>query len=183
MSIKKLKPYLYLLVYIFLSIIFIGLTRDTGNAIFQNLWLWGTFIVFIKRRHEIADWFLSFKRVPVLLGFILFSYPFMLVEENINCLSTCKLVPITIPFLTIYLLLIYWVVKKFNIKKFWPVLTIFCALGVLFELAFGYASAEFQALPPASFVVAFFLIWIMYAYITIIPLTYLLKKRKQQGNI
>lgn len=136
----------------------------------------------IRFRQQISTWFMQFPVSNGVLLFLLSSLPFMLFEENINCFPPeaggCKLFPITLPFLLIELLILLFIVRKFNLRRFWPIITVYAVLGVLWEIFIGVSTAEFLALPPIWFVIIFAWTWLSYVILAVVPLTIELKGRE-----
>ena len=71
----------------------------------------------------------------------------------------------------------YIKIKPKNIKLF---ITIFCLIGVLFEIFLGVSNVEFRQLPIFWFVFIGIWVGISYAYLMVVPLTILeMKKNKK----
>ena len=172
---RFMKPFLATLTFIVFASVIVILGRNV-NQIFHSIGLWVSFLIILKYRVKISDWLLSVS-APSVLVYTLSSLPFMLFEENVNCLpSGCRLIPVTIPFLLVYMLLVFGIMKWIKIKAFWRTLLIVCSVGLLWEVSLGVASVEFRALPPVWFVYISLWTWMSYAYFTAIPLTYSLRK-------
>lgn len=163
------------------SVIVLGRWGDERGNIFgliDQVLLWSTFGLIVKYRMAIANYFLKWPLHPLItsLGIAL---PFLLVEENVNCLkSGCKLIPLTLPALFIFLIVVMLIAYFTRTGRFWLLLSISCAAGILYELAFGDTSAEFRTLPPLWFAYISAWAWMGYAYFTVVPLTYLIQKRR-----
>ena len=129
----------------------------------------------IRNRYSIASWFLKFPVSNSIALFLLSSLPFMIFEESINCLPPemggCALLPITLPFLLITLVILLFVIRKFKLKRFWVIITVFSVLGVIWEITVGVSGAAFLALPPIWFAIISLWVWLSYTFIAIIPLT------------
>lgn len=167
-----MKSLAYFLGYVALSVIIIGVSREVGENFFIGvIWILFTYYFIHKYRIKIARFFMKLP-FPNLVIVVLASLPFMLIEENVNCLQRgCEIVPITIPFLLVYLLIVIFFVSKFKMVNVTKILLIFCAIGVSWEMFLGDATALFLALPPLWMVIIAIWTGISYAYILVIPLT------------
>ncbi len=170
-----------LVTYVIISSIVISIARLGGVLkLLELFWVGGTFLYMYRYRQTISTFFLSLP-LPKIAIFILASLPFMLVEENINCLpSGCKLIPLTIPFLIIYLLIVRFFVLKFELAKISRILFIFSSIGVAWEMFLGASSTEFLALPPLWITLIGAWTWLSYAYFMIIPIEILLSEKSHK---
>lgn len=163
------------------SVIVLGRWGDDQGNIFgliDQVFLWATFGLIVKYRMAIASYFLKWPLHPMLVSLII-ALPFLLVEENVNCLrSGCKFIPLTLPALFIFLIVVMLIAYFTRTKRFWLLISVSCAIGILYELAFGDTGAEFRALPPLLFAYISAWAWMGYAYFTVVPLTYLIQKRQ-----
>lgn len=179
-----MKGVLYLLAYLLVSAIIINCAREGGvYNLLELIWMGGTFVYMYRERKSISGFFLKlpFPRIAI---FVLASLPFMLVEENINCLpSGCELVPFTVPFLIIYLLIVRFFVLRFKIVSLFKILLIFCSIGVLWEMFLGAVSTEFLALPPLWIGLIATWTWLSYAYLTLIPVEILLSQKNLKARV
>jgi len=176
-----MKKIFYLVMYIVISVIVISIARLGGVLkLLELFWVGGTFLYMYTHRQTISTFFLSLP-LPKVVIFILASLPFMLVEENINCLpSGCRLVPLTIPFLIIYLLIVRLSVLKFKLTRINMILLIFSSIGVAWEMFLGASSTEFLALPPLWITLIGAWTWLSYAYFIIIPIEILLSQNSSK---
>ena len=127
----------------------------------------------------IANYFLKWSLHPMLM-YLIIAFPFLIVEENVNCLTSgCKVIPLTLPALFIFLIVVMLIAYFTRTERFWLLLSISCAVGILYELAFGDTGAEFRALSPFWFTYISAWAWMGYAYFTVVPLTYLIQKRRR----
>jgi hypothetical protein len=163
------------------SVVLLGLEKSffphMGLVIEGPLFVWTLWLI-VKYRASIAAWF---KRIPVLPTFIvaiISTFPFMLFEENLNCLpSGCVLVPPTIPFLTgfvVFFVILFSLIKIKSIKI--PVI-VFSIFGLWVEFFYGVGVKELWALPPHWFIFFIFWIAISYAYFAIIPFEIIKKEQ------
>ena len=131
-------------------------------------------------RERLADFFLK-TRLPNFVVYLIASMPFMLFEENINCLPTgCKLIPPTIPFLFAFILILGLIVKYTKVKSLLRIIVGFSIFGIIIEYTVGATSFALQSLiSPFGLFLA---IWvgISYAYISLIPLTILLRNKNKK---
>ena len=164
------------IVYVLFGILIIAGGRQV-NSLIEDIGLWVSFFVIVRYRHYIAE-LLANIHLPRWVIYLVSALPFMLVEENVNCLPTgCTLVPPTIPMLVIFLVIVYFVTLKIRAPKFWYILGGACAVGLLWEWFVGAAHTAFFALPLFWFVYVSIWTLMSYAYFTVIPLTYLLSKK------
>jgi len=166
------------LILIFVWILALYIARHF-LSFFDDLVLLISFFVIIKHKDKLSDWFLKLK-LPFWAVYILGALPFMLFEENVNCLpSGCRAVPLTIPFLIVFLFILLFFITKLKLKKFWPIVTTFSIFGVLFEFFFGAASAVFKSLPFLWLLIVALWTWLSYAFFTIVPVNVVLRKKKR----
>ena len=139
-------------------------------------------IALFRYRHTLARAHMRLHINPLVLA-LLSSLPFMLFEENINCLpSGCVLVPVTIPFLLLYLFLFFGMLRLFRIRQFWIALTLFSTIGLTWEMTIGVSSAAFLALPPLWIFIIGIWTWLSYAFIGVVPLTILYNGTSSSKN-
>jgi hypothetical protein len=131
-------------------------------------------IIFIRFRKQIG---ISIKKIPFpkFLLYLLSSVPFIIFEENINCLQTgCRVIPSTLPFLLTFVLILGLAVRFFRTKNIALPIIIFSILGLVFELTLGASRVQLHAMlfSPTGILIS---IWtaISYAFFVIIPLTIL----------
>jgi len=171
---------LIVLVLLIFGIITIVLSHEEVPLLPELAMLIGLWLM-IKNRHSIAQFF-NFKKVPEALLMVIAVFPFMMFEENINCFPPeaggCQLFPITYPFLIAEVLIIYWLVRKFSMKRFWLILSVASFLGVVWEITIGVSGAAFLALPPLWIFIIAAWTWLSYAIVFLIPLTLQLDRKK-----
>lgn len=133
-----------------------------------------TFILIIIFRKKISKLF-TWMPLPRFFVYLISSLPFIIFEENINCLpSGCTLLPPTIPFLFSFVLILGLIIKFTPLKNLWAATLAFSAFGILVEYVVGASHTELRTLE--GFFGFFMLFWIglSYAYLVIVPLTILL---------
>lgn len=138
----------------------LGFFIDVGLLIF-------TFVLMVKYRERLAKLF-TWMPLPKFLVYLISSLPFMIFEENINCLPTgCKLIPWTIPFL-LGLVFILWIVGRR--LSMMVSMILFMVVGVSWEIFFGGLRGVGFG-PFGVFMTAF--AGLSYAYLVVVPLTIL----------
>jgi hypothetical protein len=131
-------------------------------------------IAFIRFRKSITR---TIRRVP-LPRFALYlasSAPLIIFEENINCLpSECRLIPSTLTFLLVFMLLLGLTVTILRMRSALRATVAFSIVGLLFELTLGASHNQLTALLPSvpGILIA---LWVMvsYAFFAFIPLAVL----------
>tara|TARA_Y100000310_G_scaffold341966_1_gene443112 strand:+ start:2407 stop:2865 length:459 start_codon:yes stop_codon:yes gene_type:complete len=137
-----------------------------------------TFILIIKYREKIAK---LFKKIPLskFPVYLISSIPFMIFEENINCApSGCVLIPWTIPFLLLFVLVLGLIVRRLKPKSLKYPLIGFLIFGILWEVLIGGLRNQLTIIGPALYSFMIFWVALSYAYIVIVPLTILLNQKK-----
>lgn len=176
---KKIVIYIVLGIFYAVGVVVLG-RMGGALGLVKHAGLWAGFFFLVRYRVLLADWLLQ-SRFPVLLVYLVSSLPFMLFEENINCLpSGCRLIPVTIPFLISFLIVVYAIVKVTKIKSLWHIIVPACSIGLLWELTLGVSGSEFRALPLMQFVYIALWTWMSYAFFTIVPVQYLLRRQNQE---
>lgn len=138
-----------------------------------------TFILIIIFRKKLVKLFLLIP-LPNFLIYLISSLPFMLIEENINCLPTgCLLFPPTIPLLLIFVAVLGLIAKLTKIKRILLTTIIFSIFGVLFEFVLGATNAQLQALGWPFKIFMVFWVGISYAYLVVVPLKILVEGSKK----
>ncbi len=140
-----------------------------------------TFILIILFRKNIARLFMRIP-LPNFLVYLISSIPFIIFEENINCLPTgCLILPPTIPLLLIFVLVLGLIVRFAKIKNILAATIGFSIFGIIFEYVIGVSSAQLQAL--GGLFAIFMIIWvgISYAYLVVVPLIILLESKKSKN--
>ena len=147
----------------------------------HHIGLWIAFILLFRYRHPLMRFLLTF-RYPMFFVYVASALPLMIFEENINCLpSGCHFIPVTIPFLLLFIIVLYSIVRFSRVESLSKILIPACMMGVLWEAVFGVAAAEFQALPLIQFLYIALWTWMSYAFFTLIPLQYLIEKVRIQA--
>ena len=134
-----------------------------------------TMAVMVKFREPIAGFF-ERSRLPTFLLYVLVSVPFILFEENVNCLqSGCRVIPSTLPALLVFILILGTAVKVLRAKNIAIVLAVFSVLGLSYELLFGSSHLQFLPIVTTPFGI-FLALWTMFSYtfIAFTPLTILM---------
>ena len=139
--------------------------------------LLATFILIVIYRQKISRLFTRLP-FPNFLIYLISSLPFMIFEENINCLQTgCTLIPWTIPYLIAFVIILGLVVKIFKPKKILYPLFGFMIFGIFWEIIVGGLKNQMGVMGPIFY--AFMIIWVglSYAYIVFVPLIILIKQK------
>jgi len=143
----------------------------------DTLFLGITFFLIIKFREKLTNLFFKININQFLL-FILSSIPFMIVEENINCLPTgCVFIPWTIPFLIIFVSILGFITIKSKTKNIKFPLIGFISFGVLWEVLIGGLRGQLNAIGIPFYLFMIFWVALSYAYLVIIPLKILLRNK------
>ncbi|MFH1586693.1 MAG: hypothetical protein ABID38_02460 [Candidatus Diapherotrites archaeon] len=136
-----------------------------------------TFILIVKFRKEISKLFMVLP-LPKFLIYLISSLPFMLFEENINCLPTgCELIPWTIPFLLLFVLVLGLIIRHLKLKNMIFPLIGFTIFGILFEMIIGGLRDQLSVIGPMAYIFFIFWVGLSYAYLVIVPLTILLEEK------
>lgn len=175
------KVILYVLVVLVAAVTIVSVGRIGGAfGLIKQFGLWIGFFALAHYRLVLVEWLLQF-RYPTFGVYLLSALPFMLFEENINCLpSGCRLIPVTIPFLLLFLVAVFFAIKMTKIRSLWLILVPACAVGLLWEITVGVAGPEFRALPVPWFLYIALWTWMSYAFFTVVPVQYLLTRLKRQ---
>ncbi|MFH1501326.1 MAG: hypothetical protein ABIE22_05280 [archaeon] len=136
-----------------------------------------TFILIVLFRNKLANIF-NMIPLPPFLVYLISSVPFMLIEENINCLpSGCVLIPWTIPFLLTFVLILGLIVKTLKPKTITYPLAGFIIFGALWEALIGGLSGQLQVIGPRFYVFMIFYAGLSYAYFIVVPLEIAINKK------
>jgi hypothetical protein len=171
------------LVYAILALIYAFFVVIVGRmggvfGLVHHAGLWIGFLLLLRYRTMLAEW-LCTRSFPTLLVYLVSALPLMLFEENVNCLpSGCRLIPVTIPFLMLFLVVVYVIVTMTKAHSLWRIVLPACAVGLLWEVTVGVAGPEFRALPVLQFIYISLWTWMSYAFFTIVPVQFLLQKQK-----
>jgi hypothetical protein len=137
-----------------------------------------TFILILIYRIPLAKFFMKLP-LPNFLTYLIISLPFMLFEENINCLpSGCRLIPPTIPFLFAFVLVLGIIIKFAKIKSFWWPTICFSIWGVFVEYTMGASSGQLASLGLIQNLFMAFWVALSYAYLVVVPIEILLLHKK-----
>jgi hypothetical protein len=112
--------------------------------------------------------------LPVFFVFVLSSIPFILLEENVNCLASgCQFIPSTLPILLLFVVALGMLVHVLKLKDFVPALLLFMVWGYFVEVFVFHFDPAYFARPLIELVVGAMWLMASYAVLVIIPLTYL----------
>lgn len=140
-----------------------------------------TFILMVVFRRKIAKLFLWIPS-PKFLIYLISSIPFILIEENINCLPTgCVFIPWTVPYLLAFVLVL-GLLFKFRPKSMKYPLAIFIMSGILWEIFFGGLKGQLSMINPGFYIFMVFYVGLSYAYLIIVPLT-ILKEEDEAAKL
>ena len=145
--------------------------------LFSVLGMFSIFVLMCIFRKKLAAYIRKIK-TPVFILYIITAAILIVFEEYVNCEPWCGtvLIPPTLPFLLIELLVVYAIFKLTHAKSVWmPVIT-YSIFGIFWETSIGVASLQLRQLFEQSHVGYFLLlVWvgISYAFVTVLPLTIL----------
>ncbi len=131
----------------------------------------------LVKREKIAG-LINKIQLPKFWLFLLSGIFYSIIEENINCPPTgCSLIPITIIFFTIFLLILFGLIKLLKIKKSKTAILIFGLIGWIVEFFLGSYKAVLWSAPVVTILMS---VWtfLTYAVIAIVPATILLGPTK-----
>lgn len=149
-------------------------------GLLHHVGLWAGFLFLLRYRTTLSEW-LQKSTKPALLIYLASALPLMLFEENINCLpSGCRLIPVTIPFLTLFLIVVFYSIRLAKFQSLWKIMIPACAVGLLWEVTLGAAGPAFRALPIFQFIYISLWTWMSYAFFTLVPAQYLLDRLKRE---
>ena len=124
---------------------------------------------------------ISRLRLPLLALYVLLAIPLLIFEEQIDCMPAwcgTVVIPPTIPFLLLEMLVLGGLVLALHAKNTLRVTLVFSIYGVLFELFLG-------GLVGAPILIAVILapyVGMGYAFVSMLPLSVLMKGKNQTGN-
>ena len=163
-----------LLIILAVGILFVEKKLSLGLVVEVPLFLTYSWLIYSNRK-AVAQWFLA-SRLPKFIVALVSALPFMLYEENLNCLPTgCLLIPPTIPILTVFVVIMLLGIKFFKAKNVITPVFLFSIFGVIVENTYGASSVELHALPFLWMVFFIFWIFVSYAFFAIIPATVLIE--------
>jgi hypothetical protein len=111
-------------------------------------------------------------KLPPLVLYLLLSVPLIIFEEQIDCMPAwcgMVLIPPTLPFLLIELLLLAGIVLKFHAKNVLRITLVYSVLGVFWEIFFG----GLVGAPPVIVALLAPYVAVSYAFVSMLPLTVL----------
>ena len=115
-------------------------------------------------------------KLPAILLSLLIAIPLIIFEEHINCGAyQCQpvIMPPTLPFLFIEVLILLVLVKISHTKRVFAPALLYFIFGVAWEFTVGVANKELYALNLFYQLFFIFYIGVSYAIIVILPLTIL----------
>ena len=138
------------------------------------------FILMIKYRSRLTRE-ISKLRLPLIALYVLLAIPLLIFEEQIDCMPAwcgTVVIPPTIPFLLLEMLVLGGLVFVLHAKNPLKVTLVFSIYGVLFELFLG-------GLVGAPILIAAILapyVGMGYAFVSMLPLSVLMKGKNQTAN-
>ena len=135
------------------------------------------FILMIKFRGRLTSE-ISKLRLPLIALYVLLAIPLLIFEEQIDCMPAwcgTVVIPPTIPFLLLEMLVLGGLVLVLHAKRPLRVTLVFSIYGVLFELFLG-------GLVGAPILIAAILapyVGMGYAFVSMLPLSVLMKEKNQ----
>ena len=142
-------------------------------------------LLMAKFRIAISSFFFRLKLRSYWL-FLLSSVPFIILEENINCMPEwcmpehfgfANIIPPTTPILLIFIAALGLVVIHFKPKHMrWPLIG-FCIWGIVFEIVFGFIRGNVLSFNLIELIFGLSWVAISYAFLVIVPLTLLIDKK------
>lgn len=138
------------------------------------------FILMVKFRGRLTSE-ISKLRLPLIALYVLLAIPLLIFEEQIDCMPAwcgTVVIPPTIPFLLLEMLVLGGLVFVLRAKNPLRVTFVFSIYGVLFELFLG-------GLVGAPILIAAILapyVGMGYAFVSMLPLSVLMKRKDQVAN-
>lgn len=138
------------------------------------------FVLMIKFRGRLTSE-ISKLRFPLIALYVLLAIPLLIFEEQIDCMPAwcgTVVIPPTIPFLLLEMLVLGGLVLVLHAKNPMRVTLVFSIYGVLFELFLG-------GLVGAPILIAAILapyVAMGYAFVSMLPLSVLMKGNNQATN-
>ena len=138
------------------------------------------FILMVKFRGRLTSE-ISKLRLPLIALYVLLAIPLLIFEEQIDCMPAwcgTVVIPPTIPFLLLEMLVLAGLVLVLHAKDAMRVTLVFSIYGVLFELFLG-------GLVGAPILIAAILapyVGMGYAFVSMLPLSVLMKRRNQGAS-
>jgi hypothetical protein len=139
----------------------------------------GTFALMFVYRKRIAG---RLRQIPAprLLIFLLLGIPLIIFEEDINCMPAwCGkvLIPPTLPFLLLELLILGAIALRLHGARVSRLLLGYCVFGVAWEATVG----GLKGVPPVDFIIVPY-VALSYAYVSMLPLEFLVGDRRPPGK-
>ncbi len=131
------------------------------------------FLLMLKFRNRLSNSILRL-RLPLIALYVLLAVPLLIFEEQIDCMPTwcgTVVIPPTIPFLLLKMLVLGGLVVMLHAKSPLRVTLVFSVYGVMFELFLG-------GLVGAPILIAAILapyVAMGYAFVSVLPLSVLMK--------
>ena len=138
------------------------------------------FLLMVKFRGRLTSE-ISKLRLPLIALYVLLAVPLLIFEEQIDCMPTwcgTVVIPPTIPFLLLEMLVLGGLVFVLHAKNPLRVTLVFSIYGVLFELFLG-------GLVGAPILIAAILapyVGMGYAFVSMLPLSVLMKGKNPATN-
>ena len=138
------------------------------------------FLLMVKFRGRLTSE-ISKLRLPLIALYVLLAIPLLIFEEQIDCMPAwcgTVVIPPTIPFLLLEMLVLGGLVFALHAKNPLRVTLVFSIYGVLFELFLG-------GLVGAPILIAAILapyVGMGYAFVSMLPLSVLMTGKNQTGN-
>ena len=138
------------------------------------------FLLMVKFRDRLTSE-ISKLRLPLIALYVLLAIPLLIFEEQIDCMPAwcgTVVIPPTIPFLLLEMLVLGGLVFVLHAKNPLRVTLVFSVYGVLFELFLG-------GLVGAPILIAAILapyVGMGYAFVSMLPLSVLMKRKDQAST-
>lgn len=138
------------------------------------------FLLMFKFRKRLTSE-ISRLRLPLIALYVLLAIPLLIFEEQIDCMPTwcgTVVIPPTIPFLLLEMLVLGGLVLMLHEKNPLRVTLVFSVYGVLFDLSLS-------GLVGAPILIAAILapyVGMGYAFVSMLPLSVLMKGKNQAAN-
>ena len=135
----------------------------------------GTFAIMLVYRGQLTNTITRIK-LPLFALSILLSLPLIIFEEQINCMTAwCGqvIIPPTLPFLVVEIVLLGAIVMKFHAKNLVRVTLLYSVFGVAWEILLG-------GLVGASILIDLLIgpyVALSYAFVSMLPMRILIRGR------
>ena len=140
----------------------------------------GGFLLMYRNRGRISHEVLRVKLPPFALALIL-SIPLIIFEEQIDCMPAwcgAVLIPPTLPFLVIEILVLEGLVLWRNARNVKRVTLAYSIFGVLWEIFLG----GLVGAPPLIIAIIGPYVMVGYAFVSMLPLTILIERRRRPSE-